>query len=118
MERKTNFHDTADVIVVGAGNAAMCAAIAAAEKGASVIVLEKSPQAVKGGNTTYTHGSFRFAYNGVEEIQQIIPELDAEELAMADFGTYPEVEFYDDLCRMTDYKTDPSSSININKSKL
>ena len=48
MERKTNFHDTADVIVVGAGNAAMCAAIAAAEKGASVIVLEKSPEAVKG----------------------------------------------------------------------
>ena len=70
--------------------------------------FRKIPHAVKGGNTTYTHGSFRFAYNGVEEIQQIIPDLDAEELAMADFGTYPEVEFYDDLCRMTDYKTDPS----------
>lgn len=108
MERTKDFYDTADVIVVGAGNAAMCAAIAAAEQGASVIVLEKSPESVKGGNTTYTHGSFRFAYNGIEEIQQIIPDFDVEELAMTDFGTYPEVDFYDDLCRMTDYKTDPS----------
>lgn len=97
-----------DVVVIGAGNAAICAAIAAVEQGVSVIVLEKSPESEKGGNTAYTHGSFRFAYEGIEDIKQIIPELSDEEVAMSDFGRYSDETFYDDLCRMTDYKTDPT----------
>lgn len=60
-----------DVVVVGAGNAAMSAAIAARENGANVIVLEKAPETQKGGNTTYTHGSIRFAYNGVEDLKRL-----------------------------------------------
>jgi len=59
-----------DVVVIGAGNAAMCAAIAARENGANVIVLEKAPEKEKGGNSAYTHGSIRFAYNGVEDLKQ------------------------------------------------
>ena len=64
-----------DVVVVGAGNAAMSAAIAARENGANVIVLEKAPEAEKGGNTTFTHGSVRFAYNSVEDLKEIMPDL-------------------------------------------
>lgn len=96
-----------DIVVIGAGNAAMCAAIAAQENGADVIVLEKAPESEKGGNTTYTHGSIRFAYNDVTDLQEIMPDLSEEELAITDFGSYPEEEFFDDMCRVTNYRTDP-----------
>ena len=79
-------HFETDIVVIGAGNAAMCAAIAARENGANVMVLEKSPEAEKGGNSTYTHGSIRFAYNGVEDLKQIMPELTPEDIEMSDFG--------------------------------
>ena len=96
-----------DVVVIGAGNAAMCAAIAARENGAKVIVLEKAPEEEKGGNSAYTHGSIRFAYNGVEDLKQIMPDLTSEELEMSDFGAYTEEDFFEDMCRLTEYRTDP-----------
>lgn len=101
------FQYEADVVIIGAGNAAMCAAISARENGATTIVLEKANQTEKGGNTTYTHGSVRFAYNNNEDIKQIIPELDEEDFKITDFGSYTEDQYYDDLCRVTDYRTDP-----------
>ena len=85
----------------------MCAAIAARENGAKVIVLEKAPEKEKGGNSAYTHGSIRFAYNGVEDLKQIMPELTPEEIETADFGTYSEEDYFDDMCRITEYRTDP-----------
>jgi tricarballylate dehydrogenase len=96
-----------DVVVVGAGNAAMCAAISARENGANVLVLEKAPEAEKGGNSTYTHGSIRFAYDGVEDLKEIMPDLSQEDIATSDFGVYSEEEFYEDMCRVTNYRTDP-----------
>ena len=102
------FHYETDVVIIGAGNAAMCAAISARENGARTIVLEKAPEKEKGGNTTYTHGSIRFAYNNNDEIKQIIPDLEEEDFKITDFGSYSEEQFYDDLCRMTDYRTDPT----------
>jgi len=52
-----------DVIVVGSGNAALCAAIAAKEKGRDVLVIEKARPELAGGNSKYTAGAMRFAYN-------------------------------------------------------
>ena len=60
--------DSTDVVVVGAGNAALCAALAAAEAGAKVIVLERAPEAEAGGNSRFTAGAFRCVYDGVDDL--------------------------------------------------
>ena len=60
-----------DVIVVGAGNAASCAALAAREARASVLMLERAPEEENGGNSRFTAGAFRFAYDGVEDIRAL-----------------------------------------------
>ena len=97
----------ADVIVIGAGNAAFCAAFAAQERGASVCMFERAPEDECGGNSRFTAGAVRFAYNGVEDVKKIMPDLSNEELANTDFNTYPEDEFFDDMFRITKYRTDP-----------
>src|SRR5689334_7846995 len=55
-----------DVLVVGAGMAGLCAAIAARQAGASVIVLEKAPEAERGGNTRFSNGAIRAVYGAGE----------------------------------------------------
>ena len=95
------------VIVVGGGNAALCAAISATEQGARVLVLERAPFELRGGNSRFTAGGMRVAYDGNEDIRTLIPDLTAEELARTDFGSYPREAFYDDMGRITEYRTDP-----------
>lgn len=95
------------VVVVGAGNAALCAALAAREQGAEVLVLERSEQRLRGGNTAFTAGAMRVAYDGVDDLRRLMPELSDEEVAMSDFGTYPAAAFLDDLATVTEYRTDP-----------
>lgn len=96
-----------DVVVVGAGNAALCAALAASEGGAKVIVLERAPRPERGGNSSFTAGAIRFAYRGVEDLRRVMPDLSDEEIDRTDFGTYTEAQFYDDMGRVTEYRTDP-----------
>ena len=96
-----------DVVVAGAGNAALCAAMAAADEGASVLVLERAPEYLRGGNSFFTGGLFRFAYDGIEDILGIIPEIGAEERESIDVGRYTQAQFYDDLMRVTEGLSDP-----------
>ena len=98
---------TYDVVVVGAGNAALCAALSAAEGGGSVLVLERAPFDERGGNSTYTAGAMRVAYRGVEDILELSPDLSPEQVENTDFGTYTEEQFFDDLARVTEHRTDP-----------
>jgi tricarballylate dehydrogenase len=96
-----------DVIVVGAGNAALCAALASAEQGVSVLVLERAPENEAGGNSRFTAGAFRCVYNGADDLRALMPDLTDDEVAKSDFGTYTEEKFFDDMGRVTEYRTDP-----------
>ncbi|MEI4768748.1 FAD-dependent tricarballylate dehydrogenase TcuA [Psychrobacillus sp. FJAT-51614] len=96
-----------DVVVIGAGNAALCAAIAAKEGGANVLVLEKGPVEKRGGNSFFTDGAIRVAYNNLDAIRKIILELSEEEAANIVMPEYSEQDYYDDLMRVTNGKSDP-----------
>ena len=95
-----------DVVVVGAGNAAFCAALAAREKGAKVLMLERAPKELMGGNSRFTAGAFRCVYEGVDDLTAIMPDLTPDEIARSDFGTYSSDQFFDDMFRVTQYRTD------------
>ena len=99
--------DSHDVIVVGAGNAGLCAALAAQEAGAKVLVLEKAPRAERGGNTAFTGGLLRFPFNGMEEMKPLIPDYSDEELAVMDVGRYTQRDYANDLERVTEGLSDP-----------
>ena len=94
------------VVVVGAGNAALCAALAASEHNVEVTVLEKADQGERGGNTFFTGGGFRFPYNGIEDILELMPDLSDEELAKIEVGSYPESAMRSDLFRVTEGQAD------------
>jgi tricarballylate dehydrogenase len=93
-----------DVIVVGAGNAALCAALSASETVKKILVLERAPEDDSGGNSRYTAGLMRVAYAGVDDLKKAMPDLSAEEIARTDFGTYTEDQFLDDMARVTEYR--------------
>jgi tricarballylate dehydrogenase len=99
-----------DVVVVGAGNAGLCAALAARERGCEVLVLEAAPEAERGGNSRYTAGAMRVVYRGVEDLRELVPDLSDADIARTDFGAYTEADFFDDLGRVTEYRSDPELS--------
>ena len=98
-----------DVLVVGKGNAALCAALAAADEGASVAMLEAAPEEESGGNSRFAGGVMRFAYDGVADIQKLC-DLTDDEVRDIDWESNTTDEFYDDLFRVTNFRTDPALS--------
>jgi tricarballylate dehydrogenase len=74
-----------DVLVIGGGNAALCAALMAREAGASVLLLEAAPKAWRGGNSSHTR-NLRAMHEGPQDVL---------------LGTYSEEEYWDDLLKVT-----------------
>src|SRR6266487_4098359 len=98
---------TYDVVVAGSGNAALCAALAAREAGASVLIVEKAPESQRGGNSFFTAGGFRFAHQGLEDLRRdILPDISEEEARAMVVPAYTENQFYDDLMRVTEGRSD------------
>src|SRR6476469_9369820 len=99
----------ADILVVGKGNAALCAALAARDLGVSVMMLEAAPVDESGGNSRFAGGVMRFAYDGVKDLQKVtdVPE---DEVDTVDWESNTQDEFYDDLFSVTSFRTDPQLS--------
>jgi len=105
--QETKLLKAVDVLVVGAGNAALCAALSAREAGASVCVLERAPREESGGNTRFTAGAMRVCYSGLDDLKRLMPDLSKEEIDRSEFGSYTEENFFDDMFRVTQFRTDP-----------
>ena len=97
-----------DVVVVGAGNAGLSAAVSAAGAKARVVVLEKAPQDLRGGNTYFT-GDFRFPWDTVEDLVPLVHDLSEKEVGdMREMAKpYRQADFYDDVMRVTEGRSDP-----------
>jgi tricarballylate dehydrogenase len=98
-----------DVIVAGAGNAALAAAVSAREQGARrVAVLEKAPEEQRGGNTHYSGGLLRFAYAAADELRSLVPDAERQVPGFfQDVEPYPRDRFWQDLMRVTEGRADP-----------
>lgn len=98
-----------DVVVVGKGNAALCAALSAHDQGARVAVLEAASEDESGGNSRFAGGVMRFAYSTVDDLKRVT-DISDEEIANTDFGTNTREEFLDKIHQLTSYRTDPDLS--------
>jgi tricarballylate dehydrogenase len=96
-----------DVIVVGAGNAATCAALSATEQGAKVLMLEKAPEDERGGNSLFTAGGFRFVHDGLDDLRHdILDDLSEAEANQIALPPLSKETFLDDLMRVTENNSD------------
>jgi tricarballylate dehydrogenase len=98
-----------DVLVVGKGNAALCAALAARDQGARVAIIEAAPEDESGGNSRFAGGVMRFQYDSVHDLRKVcdIPEAEIDDV---DWDSNTADEFYDDMFRVTSFRTDPKLS--------
>ena len=96
-----------DVIVVGAGNAALTGALSACQKGARVLMLEKAPRAERGGNSRFSGGLFRFAYEGLKDLKPLRRDLPHEDWNRVEAEPYHLHRYLDDVMRVTQGQTTP-----------
>lgn len=99
-----------DVVVVDAGNAALCSAIAAREQGVSVLVLEKGPKKKRGGNSYFTDGAVRIVFNSLDNLRKLIPAMTDEQADQIVMPPYMAEQYRADFQRITQGQTDTTLS--------
>jgi tricarballylate dehydrogenase len=97
-----------DVIIIGAGNAAFAAALAARNRGCRVLVLEKAPEAERGGNTRFSGGVFRTVYGGLNDLASVIGDNDDPSTVIVE--PYSREAYLHDLARVSGGRNDPTLS--------
>ncbi len=100
-------HFEYDVLVVGAGNAACSAALAAQDQKAKVGILEKAPRPDMGGNSTLT-GHMRFVFEGFDTVRPLVKNMTDEDLhkLLEKVPHRTEQELWDDMMATTDNMAD------------
>jgi precorrin 3B synthase CobZ len=101
-------------IVLGTGNAALCAAIAAVESGCDpshVLVIDKAPVEWAGGNSYFTAGAFRTVHGGLEDLLPVVHNVEKDEsrLNLIDVDPYTKEQFVEDILRLGNGK--PSKAL-------
>ncbi|KAF8507633.1 FAD/NAD-binding domain-containing protein [Gautieria morchelliformis] len=100
-----------DCIVLGTGNAALCAAIAAVEAGCEpsrVLIVDKAPVEWAGGNSYFTAGAFRTVHGGLQDLRSAVrmAEKDESRLNRIDIEPYTKEQFVEDILRLGNRKSD------------
>lgn len=95
------------VIVIGAGNAGLSAALSAHQSGADVTVLDRGPADGSGSDSFYTGGLFRVSYQNLGELEAVVGDLGMDGAnGIERFSSYTEGDFLDDWGRVTGYRFD------------
>lgn len=94
-----------DVVVIGSGNAALCAALAASAT-SNVLVLEKAPIGLRGGNTRFTGAGLRVAFGDRDGVRSLVGDLSEFESSALDGIAYSADDFYEDIMAVTGGRSD------------
>ncbi len=95
-----------DVVVVGSGNAGFCAAQAAREHVARVLILEKAPREWAGGNSYFTAGATRTTFSSLDDLRPILDDLTDVQATQVDLPPYTPDQFMADMVRVTEGRCD------------
>jgi len=95
-----------DVVVVGAGNAGLSAALSARESGADVVVLEAAREDAYGSDSFFSGGLFRVSYDAYSDLTALVDDLVLAGEGLDEFASYDEADFLDDWGRVTGYRLD------------
>lgn len=104
-----------DVLVIGSGNAGLCAAISAAQNSRTkennrILIIDKCPEAWAGGNSYFTAGAFRTVHGGLPDLLPLVNNIDADLSKKVDIPPYTPQAFTADINRVTNNRTHPALS--------
>ena len=98
---------TDPIVVIGAGNAALSAAITAKEAGADVVVIEAAPVGRRGGNTYYSGAALRLPHEGIRDLATVVRDIRPDELESIDAAPYSKSQFLEHWLEVTAGRANP-----------